>query len=212
MGAQRSAPPRRPRLAVYTDYAYRRAGNRVYADRAFTLFLARLAREPGGMVVVGRLDPRAGRSHYPLAPGVEFVALPHYRALSRPLEATVAMARSLRRFWRVLDDVAGAWLLGPHPLALVFAVLCRARGRAVVLGVRQDTPAYVRSRHPRARGLAAAAIALDAAYRLLARLAHDARLRARLTDAGVGLVRRSNLDGETARLGRFLADVVPAGR
>lgn len=175
MGDERSAPPPRPRprprprLAVYTDYAYRRSGGRVYADRAFTLFLGRLARELDGMVVVGRLDPRPGRSHYPLAAGVRFVALPHYRALSRPLGAAIAMARSLRRFWRALDEVDGAWLLGPHPLALVFALVCRARGRTVVLGVRQNTPAYVRSRHPGSRGLALAATALDAAYRLLAR-------------------------------------------
>ena len=32
------------RLAVYTDYVYRREGEAVYAERAFALFLAELAR------------------------------------------------------------------------------------------------------------------------------------------------------------------------
>ena len=154
---------------MYTDYSYRRQGGAVFADRAFAVFLARLADELAGMVVLGRLDPRPGRSHYRLPDAVRFVALPHYRALSRPLESGLAMVRSLRRFWRALDDVDGVWLLGPHPLAVAFAVLAAARRRTVVLGVRQDTPAYVRSRHPGARAMALLATALDAAYRGMAR-------------------------------------------
>ena len=61
------------------------------------------------------------------------------------------------------------WLLGPHPLAIVFALLAALRGRRVVLGVRQDLPAYVRNRHPGRRLMIAAASLLEAAFRLLAR-------------------------------------------
>ena len=48
-------------------------------------------------------------------------------------------------------------------------MLCRLRGRTVVLGVRQDTPAYVRRRHPGSAVMALLGSGLDAAYRGLAR-------------------------------------------
>jgi hypothetical protein len=52
------------RVAVHTDYVYRKDGDDVFAERAFALFLARLADSLEGMVLVGRLDPDPGRSHY----------------------------------------------------------------------------------------------------------------------------------------------------
>ena len=77
------------------------------------------------LTLVGRLAPEPGRSHYRVPDGVGFVGLPHYAQLSRPWTAVGAMARSLRRFWRLLGEVDVVWLLGPHPLAL--AVRGRAR-------------------------------------------------------------------------------------
>jgi glycosyltransferase involved in cell wall biosynthesis len=79
------------------------------------------------------------------------------------------MARSLARLWRVLDEVDCVWALGPHPLALAFAALAALRRRRVVLGVRQDYPEYVRSRHPGRRLTAVAARALDRLWTLAAR-------------------------------------------
>lgn len=35
------------RVAVYTDYPYHRSGGKVYAERAFAVFLAALGRELG---------------------------------------------------------------------------------------------------------------------------------------------------------------------
>src|SRR5207247_1417513 len=97
--------------------------------------------------VLGRLDPAAGPAHYRLGDEVKFVGLPYYPALvSRG--AAGALPRTLACGWRALGDVDAAWLLGPHPFALGFAVMAWARGRRVILGVRQHTPAYVRSRHP----------------------------------------------------------------
>ncbi|HEX8075587.1 MAG TPA: glycosyltransferase [Thermoleophilaceae bacterium] len=157
------------RLAVYTDYVYRREGDAVYAERAFALFLAGLARHVDRLVIVGRLDPRSGASHYRLPDDVEFVPLPHYSSLVDARSSVPAMARSLGRFWRVLRDVDAAWLLGPYALSVLFAVLAAARGRRVALGVRQDTPAYVRSRHPDRRWVHAAAALLDGTYRAMAR-------------------------------------------
>jgi glycosyltransferase involved in cell wall biosynthesis len=47
--------------------------------------------------------------------------------------------------------------------------MAAARGKRVVLGVRQDLPAYVRNRRPGRRMMIAAASALEASFRLLAR-------------------------------------------
>jgi glycosyltransferase involved in cell wall biosynthesis len=157
------------RLAAYTDYTYRRAGANIYAERAFALFLTRLSEELERMVILGKIDPRPGPMRYPLPPETGFVALPYYASLARPREAVVAMARSLAAFWRVLDDVDGVWLFGPHPLALTFALLALVRRKAVTLGVRQELPLYVRARHPNSRWIHAAADLLEHAWRVLAR-------------------------------------------
>lgn len=157
------------RVAVYTDYTYRRSDGRVFAERAFALFLIALARHLERVVIVGKVDPRPGRSHYELPGGMEFVELPYFPALTRPAWAALAMVRSLTRFWEVLKDVDGVWLLGPHPLAVAFAALAALRGTPVTLGVRQDFPRYVRARHPHRRWVWVSGDLLDALWRTLAR-------------------------------------------
>jgi glycosyltransferase involved in cell wall biosynthesis len=158
------------RLAVYTDYVYKRRGERIYAQRAFALFLARLGGELDALAIAGRLDPEPGESYYPLPDDVEFVPLPHYDSLARPLRALPAMARSVGRFWRLLGRVDAAWLLGPYPLSFVYVVLAALRRKRVFLGVRQDWPTYVRSRHPHSRPLQAVAWLMEAAWRAYARV------------------------------------------
>ncbi|HEY5262213.1 MAG TPA: hypothetical protein VIJ33_08880, partial [Solirubrobacteraceae bacterium] len=156
------------RLAVYTDYVYRRSGGSIYADRAFALFLGRLSEELDGFLIAGKVDKAPGPARYPLSPDTEFVELPYYVNLTRPWAASSAMARSLIVFWRLLEGVDGVWLLGPHPLALAFAVLAVARGKSVALGVRQDFPYYVRARHPGRRWTHVSADVLEGCWRLLA--------------------------------------------
>jgi glycosyltransferase involved in cell wall biosynthesis len=158
------------RLAVYTDYAYHRVGREVFAERAFALFLGRLAGAFDRMVLVGREAPVSSQARYAVGAGVELVSLPYYRRLSEPAGVLRSSAQSMGRFWRALDDVDTVWLLGPHPLAIVFAALAAARRRRVVLGVRQDMPAYVASRHPGRPWLRLAAAALEATWRGLARV------------------------------------------
>jgi glycosyltransferase involved in cell wall biosynthesis len=156
------------RVGVYSDYSYSRTGEVLHAEEAFALFAAGLAQHLEYLVLIGRLDETgSGRHPYPL-PGVGFVALPHYATLSRPLDAARMTISTLRRFWRALGELDAVWLLGPHPFAIVFAALAAARRKHVVLGTRQDFPAYVRSRHPGRRSLHLAAIVLEAAWRLLA--------------------------------------------
>jgi glycosyltransferase involved in cell wall biosynthesis len=155
------------RLAVYTDYPYHRRGGRVYAERAFAIFLGRLRPSVERLMVLGRLSPPGGKARYPLG-DAELVELPFYPKASDPLRVVPALTRSLRPFWRALDDVDCVWVLGPHPLAIAFALMAAARRRSVVLGVRQDLPAYVRSRHPRRVDLRAMAFTLEVSFRLLA--------------------------------------------
>lgn len=159
------------RLAVYTDYTYRRVGERIYAERAFTLFLVRLAQEFDRLVIAGRVDPDPGPARYALPPGTGFVGLPYYRSLARPREALAAMARSLTVVWGLLGEIDGVWILGPHPLGLAIAALAMARGKSVTLGVRQDFPHYVRSRNPRRRWMHFAADSLEILWRGLGRFA-----------------------------------------
>ncbi|MGH3262531.1 MAG: hypothetical protein ACRDNS_11080, partial [Trebonia sp.] len=157
------------RLAVYTDYPYHRIDGAVYAERAFAVFLAALAEEVGGLKVIGRLDPTPTHGRYPLGESVSLVGLPHYQRLSDPGPAIRGMAGAITRFWRAMDDIDCIWILGPHPLAFAFALLARIRGKPVVLGVRQQSPEYIRHRHPGRRAFLAAAIAMQSGFRWLGR-------------------------------------------
>jgi glycosyltransferase involved in cell wall biosynthesis len=157
------------RLAVYTDYTYQRVDGAVYAERAFALFLAGLRARCERLILVGRLSPSPGEARYPLGDDVELVGLPYYPRLSRPWQALRSFWRSMVDFWRCLPEVDVVWLLGPHPLAIGFAMLALVRRTRVVLGVRQDLPAYVRNRHPGRAGLIGAARVLEGAYRIMSR-------------------------------------------
>jgi glycosyltransferase involved in cell wall biosynthesis len=157
------------RVVVYTDAVYRELDGVIYGEIAFTLFVGALASTVDEVTVVGRLSPDAGAAHYPLPPGVRFVALPYYASLSRPQRVISTLYRSLRLYWRALDDADAAWLFGPYLHAQLFAVIAMARRRRVVLGVRQDFPAYVRGRRPGVRWMHVAADLLEGTWRMLAR-------------------------------------------
>lgn len=191
------------RLAVYTDYAYRSLDGTVYGERAFVVFLCELRQSVDRLVLVGRLRPRPGRSHYPLADGVEFVGLPHYETLARPHEAMVGLVRSLRHFWRALDEVDTVWVLGPYIHSVALVAIATLRRRRIRLGVRQDLPRYTRSRHPNRRLLHWVSALLETSYRALGRcypvvvvgpeLAHNYRHARRLLEMTVSLVRRRDV-------------------
>jgi glycosyltransferase involved in cell wall biosynthesis len=196
------------RLAIYSDFSYRRDGVQVWAELPVVVFLAGLARWLDAVTLVGRLDPGSGPWAYRVPAEVSFAPLPHYASLARPVAALRALASSTARFWRVLDDVDGVWLLGPHPFGVAFALLARLRGRSVALGVRQDLPAYVASRHPGNRALRLAAFALEGVWRLLARgcpvvvvgpdLARRYRRARHLLPAVISLVGESEIAGPAA--------------
>lgn len=161
---------RNARLGVYLDYVHRRDGDRVYAPRAFALFVAGLREDFKRVIVTGRVDPDPGRSHYPVPPDLGFVEMPHYASAADARQLARVMGGSLRRWNAMLGEVDVVWVLGPQGLALPLVLLALLRRKRVVLGVRQDLPAYARSRHPQRRAVHAAADLLDAAFRGLGRL------------------------------------------
>ena len=157
------------RVLFYADYSYHAGSGRVSAETSFALFVARLSERLERLILIGRVRPSPDQTPYDCGERAEFVPLPYYESLANPFSVARAAGRSVLRFWRSLGEVDAVWLLGPHPLAIVFALIASLRGRRVVLGVRQDLPAYVRNRHPGRRGMVAVALGLEAAFRLLAR-------------------------------------------
>jgi glycosyltransferase involved in cell wall biosynthesis len=159
------------KLVVYVDAVYREVDGVVYGEIAFTRFVSALADDARAVTQVGRLDHEPGPAHYPVGDEAGFAGLPHYRTLTQPGAVFTSLLRSLRVFWRALDDADTALLFGPSLHALLFALLVAVRRRRLFLGVRQDFPVYVRSRRPSVRWMHIVADVLELSWRLIARLA-----------------------------------------
>jgi glycosyltransferase involved in cell wall biosynthesis len=100
------------------------------------------------------------------------VALPYYAKLTQLGAVVGAAMGTTRRMRAALSGLDTIWVFGPHPFSLMIVALAFLRRKKVILGVRQDTVAYFRTRLP-SRRWAPAMIpihALDGSYRLLARL------------------------------------------
>lgn len=212
MSDARSSRATQLRVAVYADNWYRPTADGVYADRSLVLFIAGVAAAAEHTILLGQLDPDLPRAHYRVPDHVEFVGLPSYPSMLSP-RAPAAMMRSLRAFWRLLSQVDVVWLLGPHPLCLAFAALAALRGKRVTLGVRQDFPTYVRTRHPGRRLVHLAGDLLEGSYRLMARagaptvvvgpdLAANFSRARRLLQMSVSLVRDSDIADPAEATGR----------
>ena len=205
------------RLAVHTDQAYRRDERGITTARSFVSFLGAVGEHCDELVVLGRLVPEPGREPHALPDGTRFVCLADHGGSARPLAVLRVLAGSCRAFWRGIDRVDTVWLLGPNALSFAFALLALVRGRRVVLGVRQDLPAYARARHPGSRATGAAASLLDGAFRLLARrcpvVAVGPQLAARYDRAGgvhetwVSLVASAAIADEAEALERCEGEV-----
>src|SRR5690349_5751186 len=115
-------------------------------------FLLEVGSAFDSLVLFGRADRRRELGEYvALPPSVDFVALPYYATLTQLGAVAGAASGTVRASWRGLERVDTIWVFGPHPFSLMFAALARMRGKAVVLGVRQDTLAYFRARLPSRR-------------------------------------------------------------
>ena len=180
-GATTTARPGRSglRLGVYQDGPFEvvvEDGRTLLApdpvDAPFLRFVTEVAEEFESLSIFARIVGPATRSDVPLLPArTRVLPLPDYGSLRRLGAVGRASVRTARAFWRGLAQVDLVWAFGPHPFEVLLVVLARLRGKRVVLGVRQDTPAYYRARLPSARWkpLLAGVAALDGLHRLLAR-------------------------------------------
>ncbi|HUJ35339.1 MAG TPA: glycosyltransferase [Solirubrobacteraceae bacterium] len=158
------------RLAIYCDFTYRLDAGELYAEVPFAVFLGALGGHCERLTLTGRLDPTPGRHPYRID-GVEFVPLPYYPSGAQLGSVMRALPAGMWRFWRLLGQVDTVWVLGPNPpQAVAFALLAKLRRRRVVLGVRQHLPTLIRHRRRDARTVRAAAVLLEGAFRLLARV------------------------------------------
>lgn len=157
------------RLAVYTDYVYRRVDGTVFAERAFALFLAALGSHVDHLTLIGRLAHDEGKTRYALPQEVELAPVTHYGSLANPLRALWSLAGSLGQLRRAIDDADVVWILGPYPHAIALLAVAVARRRSVVLGVRQAWPTYVRRRRPGRRWMHIAADIMEWMWQTLAR-------------------------------------------
>ena len=141
------------RLAVYTDYSYRRDGGAIYAERAFVLFLARV----GGVARAARWSWAGstrgpGRPHYRLPDTVEFVPLPHYETQLRPVRpADGAATRRSAAFWRALGR-RGRRLAARAEPARARVRGARAAARAQGRARRAPGPAALHAQPPSRTG------------------------------------------------------------
>ena len=173
------APQRQHRrLGLYSDFIYRvesdPGGNRIltnFEGFPFLTFGCEVARHFDVLVLFGRETGTGNGADYPLLGKTELVALPNYESLRRGLQVLAAVGGTVSAMWRGLPRVDAVVVCGPHPFAFVLALLARLRGRHVVLGVRQDTMRYFRSRlpSPTALPLLAPLWLMDGAFRLLSR-------------------------------------------
>ena len=162
------------RLGLYIDAQYRADGERVLTNFESFPFL-RFGCEVGAhfdeLVLFGRAAPAGAGVDHPLPPGPRLAPLPYYESLARLGAVTSATAGVARAMWRGLERVDAVWAFGPHPFALALAFMALLRRKRVVLGVRQDTLAYFRSRlrSRRSAPLLVPLWLLDRTWKLLAR-------------------------------------------
>ena len=163
------------RLGLYIDATYREEGGRVltnYETLPFLQFGCETGSHFTSLVLFGREAPPGTGNDHPLPAGAALAPLPFYPSLAELPRVASAAVRTVGAMWRGVARVDAVWVFGPHPFGLVLALLALARRRRVVLGVRQDTMRYFRSRL-RTRTTApllAPLWLLDAAWRALARV------------------------------------------
>lgn len=162
---------------MYVDTAYRTDG--AAPGQAFTnhellpflRFVCEVGSHFGGLVLFGRRDPGGTGADHAVPGAVDVVALPYYSNLTRAFEVLRAAPGTLVAMWRGLDRVDAVLVFGPYPFSPALVLFALLRRKRVVLGVRQDTMRYFRSRLPTplATPVLAPIWVVDRIYRLLSR-------------------------------------------
>jgi glycosyltransferase involved in cell wall biosynthesis len=217
------------RLGVYTDAVYgvaeTESGRRITADPidyAFLLFVREVARHFDEYLLVGRVGPES-EAQVPLPEGTRLAELPHYQSLADIGRVIASVPGAARGFWKAVGQVDVVWAFGPHPLALVLVAIARLRRRRVVLGIRQDTIAYFRSRVRGGSPKLLLARLTDASFRALARrhpvtavgeelAARYGRGRARALAMTVSLVSEEDVQPAVPARSWERVELVTAGR
>ena len=168
------------RLGVYVDGPYALApdatgAQRLWCDAAdlpFLTFACAVGEHFDERAVFARVQRRAPGAGDPLPADLRVVPLPDFGDLRQTRRLARAAVGTVRGFWRGLHHVDVVWVFGPHPFAVLLAVLALVRRKRLVLGVRQDTVAYFRARTADGGSLRTRAVArtLDLSFRLLARV------------------------------------------
>ena len=179
-------PPNRPRpecpvstlrLGVYVDFVYLRVEDaqavRFSTDRAVFLFISAVGESFEEFVVFGRVRAAAEDAEYVLPHTTEVVALRDYENLRRVGQVVRNAVGTAIQLWTGLSRVDVVWLFGPHPFAVLGALLALIRRKRIVLGVRQDSVGLYKTRlrgWRRIAGVGAMTI-LDGFFRGLGRTA-----------------------------------------
>jgi glycosyltransferase involved in cell wall biosynthesis len=186
------------RLGIYVDGPYARIAGEAPgvatdpADFPFMTFACEVGGHFDRRIVFARISTNPGDERFRLPADVAVVPLPDFGDLRQLGRVAAAAAGTVRSFWRGLGSVDAVWVFGPHPFACALALLALVRRKHVVLGVRQDTAEYFRSRTDggrRSPGLLAAR-AVDRVFRLIARRAATTAVGAQIAASYGGPSRR----------------------
>jgi glycosyltransferase involved in cell wall biosynthesis len=174
-----STSPAVLRLGVYSDGPFRVVqstdGRRLApdpADHPFLSFVCAVGSRFDSILVFARAVHSPLEEDDALLPKeVDFVELPFYESLFDVGRFVRSVPGTVRGFWRGLGQVDAVWVLGPHPYAFLLIPLALVGRKRVILGVRQDSVAYYRTRlrSPRWKPALVIARALDLGYRALSR-------------------------------------------
>lgn len=168
------------RLGWYIDAVYRRPPHPATATQLstlgesfpFLLFACEVGRHFSQLSFFGRVTGDIGAEWFELPAMAECVELPYYESLRDLGAVWSAGGGTVRAMWRGLGRVDTIAVFGPHPFGLLLIVFALVRRRKVVIGIRQDTMNYFKSRVPsrRARALLPLLRILDRCFRGLARV------------------------------------------
>jgi glycosyltransferase involved in cell wall biosynthesis len=165
------------RLGIYVDGPYARVSGEESAvatdpaDFPFLTFALEVGAHFNRRVVFARISDAVGDPRFRLPADAGVVPLPDFGDLRQLRRVAGAGVATVRAFWRGLRQVDAVWVFGPHPFGSVLAVLALVRRKHVVLGVRQDTAEYFRSRADGGRLSPSqlGARVVDRVFRLMAR-------------------------------------------
>ncbi len=143
------------RLGLYIDTIYRLSdedGTRrvltISQSYQFLRFACAVADSFDSLVLFGRqaAPERETTFALPREGTIDVAPLPYYANLRQARQVLRAVLGVVKGMWRGLDKVNVVWVFGPYPFSLVLVGFALLRRRRVVLGVRQDTMRYYRSR------------------------------------------------------------------